>query len=371
MSIDQSSLEATLTSMTAWNDPAQGVWQTALAATRPVRRQRLSRPSKLVSVLAVLVLVGLAVGIMLPSLGKARSSRRVASEMSVASGPPPAAKTAARARGGESTNYAMAGGPPPPASAAPASPPPPPQPAIDAPADRMVIRKATVELKTPDVRAAFAKAAQVTSEAQGEYIESSSLTGEGDEMQATMTLRVAATRLSTVLNQLRGLAEVTSENSTGEDITDQFVDLDARLRNEQRIETELLELLASRKDAPLREVLELRDSISRVRESIERMTAQRERLSRLVSLATVLVIIRPDSTKPPPIPDGLGRYFVKQLRSAWQGSLTFLADSIALLVHIIIGGAVFWIAGALILAAILTARRRATRRLGQEPAPSL
>jgi hypothetical protein len=235
----------------------------------------------------------------------------------------------------------------------------------------MVVRKATIELKSRDVRAAFAKAAQVPSEASGEFIEDSTLSGEGDSVQGAITLRVSAKRLSSVLNQLRDLAEVTSETSGGEDVTDQFVDLEARLRNEQRIETELLELLASRKDSPLKEILDLRDSLSRVRESIERMTAQKERLSRLVSLATVLVIIRNDSTKPPPIPEGLGGYFEKQLHAAWQTALTFLADSVAFLVRVIVGGAVFWTMGLLIIAAILAARRRATRRLGREPPPNV
>jgi hypothetical protein len=238
---------------------------------------------------------------------------------------------------------------------------------VDAAVDRMVIRKATMELKTRDVRAVFVKSAQVLSEAQGEYIESSTLSGEGDATQGSLTLRVSAGRLSGVLNQLRALGEVTSENSTGEDITDQYVDLEARLRNEQRVETELLDLLASRKDAPLKEVLDLRDSIGRIRESIERMTAQRERLSRLVSLATVLVIIRPDSTRPPPIPEGLGGYFLKQLRVSWQSALTFLADSVAFVLRVVVGGAVFWIVGAIMLAA----RRRAVRALGREPAPTL
>ncbi len=237
--------------------------------------------------------------------------------------------------------------------------------------DRQVSRKANIDLKARDVRATFLKAAQVLSEAQGEYIEQSSLTGQDDYIQGSLTLRVSAGRLSEVLNQLRGLADVTSESSGGEDVTNQVVDLEARLRNEQRVETELLGLMESRKDAPLKEILELRDSISKVRENIERMTAQRERLGRLVSLATVLVIINPDSTKPAPLPEGMGTYFLKEVRGAWQASIELLVDSLGFLIRVFVGGAFFWLIGALVIIGVIAIRRRSLRTRANEPAPRL
>ena len=81
------------------------------------------------------------------------------------------------------------------------------------------------------------------------------------------------------------------------------VDLDARLRNERRVEQELLELLDSRDESPLEEILKLRGEIAKVRTQIERYTAQQDRLSRLVSLATVLIIIRPENIEQIEVPD--------------------------------------------------------------------
>ena len=54
------------------------------------------------------------------------------------------------------------------------------------------------------------------------------------------------------------------------------------------MEKELLELLEKRGDAPLKEVLELRQALSGVRESIEQMSGQREHLSRLTDRAVDL-----------------------------------------------------------------------------------
>jgi hypothetical protein len=227
-------------------------------------------------------------------------------------------------------------------------------------ADRHVIRKATIELRTSDVRAAFLKASHLVSEAHGEYVQESSLTGGDQRLEGNLTLRVEADRLSTVLQAIRELGTVRAETAGGEDVTTQVVDLEARLNNEKRVEAELLQLMEKRTDAPLKEVLELRAAIANVRQSIETMTAQRERLSRLVSLATVLVIIRP-ADAPEPVTPGLWDYFTTAITRAAQRGLEALINTVAGLILVLIGGAV-WIILAAIGAVILIRRLRAAAR---------
>lgn len=220
-------------------------------------------------------------------------------------------------------------------------------------ADRHVVRKATIELRVADVRAAYRKASLLISEASGEYVQESSLAGVAPQLQADLTLRVSAERLSAVLAALRELGEVYSEVAGGEDVTTQVVDLEARLRNERRVEAELLELLENRTDAPLREVLELRQAIAGVRQSIESMAGQRERLARLVSLATVLVVIRAADAPAPQTP-GLGSYFLELMRSATTRGARTLIETFAGLIYLLIGGAL-WIGG--LLAAVIVVWR--------------
>lgn len=229
------------------------------------------------------------------------------------------------------------------------------------PATRSVIQKATIEIQTPDVRAAFAKAGFLISAASGEFIENTSLTGDGTTAQANLTLRVTASRLGEVLNQLRDLGKVQSENTTGEDVTSQVVDLEARLRNEQRIEKELLELLDKRPDAPLKEILELRQSLSQVRQTIEQYIAQRDRLSRLVSLASILVVIRAQAQEEPPAAS-ITSYFSSSIAQTWRSSLLALADSIAWLLSILIGGIIWWLLLLISILTILRYRRRLAAR---------
>lgn len=334
-------VEAALRGLTAWDAPAPspGLWERAAgrrAGLFPVLGRPIPQPI-LGGIAAALLIVVLA-GALLPSLGKARSSRpaTVAVERQLRD-VPPASEPAM-------LDQALAFEPAARPAAAPAYRTSDNAPDPSAVIQRAVIRKATLELRSADVRAAAAKAALLLNEAAGEYVQESSIQGEGERARAQLTLRIAADRLSEVLNQIRDLGEVTSESVTGQDVTAQVVDLEARLRNEQRVETELLDLLQKRENAPLADILQLRESIASVRGEIERLTAQRDHLSRMVSLGTVLLIIRgADAPGPEAGAFSFLGTFGDRLAAAWHGGVRALAGSIALLVQILVGGAVWWV----------------------------
>ncbi len=253
------------------------------------------------------------------------------------------------------------------ATVSPSTPALPLQPVATPSQDRFVVRRATMELETRDVHAVFAKCSLLPNAALGEFIETSSISGDGDEARAEVTLRVTADRLSSVLNELRGFATITSEQSGGQDITDQVVDIDARLRNEQRIEQELLALLTSKKDASLEDVLRVQQELSRVREQIERMQAQRDSLGRLASLATVLVIIRHEGGPQQPPPNS----FKEAMGRAWSRGVDDLGGFVGGAVRLAVGGLPVWVVvGAGAVVAWRTWKRKRAA-MANEPAPRL
>lgn len=182
-------------------------------------------------------------------------------------------------------------------------------------------------------------------------------------------LRIAASRLSDVLNDVRDLGVVDNEQSGGDDVTTQAIDLDARLRSERMVEEELRALLKSRENAPLDDILQLRDTLAQVRQSIEQLQARRDTLSRQVALATVLVIVRPTDApaKEDPKP-GVFDHFFKEVGGAWDSSMHTLTASIAFLIRAIVGGAVIWI-GLLLAAMVL--RRVLPKALGERGRPDV
>lgn len=237
-------------------------------------------------------------------------------------------------------------------------------------AARQVIRTANLEVRVANVRDSYQNASSLVREDLGEFISQTTFSGVDPYSSATVTLRVNADRLQSVLQSLRGLGDVTSESTGGEDVTDHLVDLDARLRNERRIEQELLTLLDTRKDAPLEDVLKVREHLGRIRESIERLGAQQAQLSNRVALATVTARLVAKS-EPIARKEGLLDYLGSELGAAWRWSLRALIDTISFLLAVIVGGLIWWIILGAIALLLRRAWRRHTRRLAAEPPPAI
>jgi hypothetical protein len=210
--------------------------------------------------------------------------------------------------------------------------------------DRHVIHKVAIDLQADDLRGVYLKVQTlVPNEAIGEYIEQSQIHNTDGQLSAYITLRVRPERLSTTMDALRSLGTVLREQSDATDVTAQVTDIEARLRNERRVEQELLTLLDKRKDSPLEEVLKLSNSLADVRGRIERLVADQQRIGHLVSLASIVVTLQPKPKADAPESAGSGYRFGERLAVAWKDGLTFLIDSLAALMRVIVGGLLWWI----------------------------
>lgn len=239
-------------------------------------------------------------------------------------------------------------------------------------ADRHVIRTAQIELKAPDVAAVFLTVPSLLDRSAGEYAENSTLAGQDEQMYGRVTLRVRADRLEAVLASLRGLGEVLSESTGDDDVTDKVVDLEATLRNERRIETELLELIAARADADLEDVLKVRESLREVRERIEKLTAQRDQIGRQIALATITVSIRSTLLPKPPAEQTFVSYLSDEAGQSWRIGLLNLADTAAWVIRVAVGGLILWVPLLILAAGAFLYRRRVARkaRLAMEGTPT-
>jgi len=107
------------------------------------------------------------------------------------------------------------------------------------------------------------------------------------------TLRIPATDRDAAIVEIKKLGRVESELQTGEDVTSEYVDLDARLTNARNTEQRLTEVLRQR-TGKLGDVLEVEKEISRVRGEIEQMEAQKKTLTNRVEFLTLEVKITED-----------------------------------------------------------------------------
>ena len=161
--------------------------------------------------------------------------------------------------------------------------------------DRQVIRRANLQLHADDTRAAFDEIVTLVQSIGGFVADAQVFptTSEGAEPEVTMMLRVPANQLDQILDAIKGTAnEVVSESQGAQDVTEEFVDLEARLTNLEALETELRALLQEtrqRDDADTEEIIRVFNELSSVRGQIEQLQGQLNHLSDLTALATVQV----------------------------------------------------------------------------------
>ena len=128
------------------------------------------------------------------------------------------------------------------------------------------------------------------------------------------------------LTALRSLGRVSDESQSGEDVTDQMIDLDARLTNARNTEKRLTEVLKNR-TGDLADVLAVEREVARVREEIERLDAQRKTLEQRVSFATVTLTVTEErqaqlDTGGVPVHCQLRNAFVEGLQAAYESALS-------------------------------------------------
>jgi len=157
--------------------------------------------------------------------------------------------------------------------------------------DRALILTATIALRASDPWATSDKAQQVASALGGDVM-GLSQGGKGDDRNANLVLRVPSDRFNEALRQLRGLdAEVVSSNVDGKDVTEQFVDLKARLAAKQSEEQRYLALLA-RADK-IDDILKIDQALSAVRTQVEQLTGQINGIAQRTKFSTITVSITP------------------------------------------------------------------------------
>lgn len=127
-------------------------------------------------------------------------------------------------------------------------------------------------------------------ERAGGYVADASSSGMDESRTVRMELRVPATKVRGIRAALGGIGEVTTDVEKVQDVTEERADLEARLNNARTEEKRVLEIMTAKTGA-IHEVLEAEKELARIRESIERMEAQKRSLEGRIDLATVNVTL--------------------------------------------------------------------------------
>jgi hypothetical protein len=226
--------------------------------------------------------------------------------------------------------------------------------AATAPWDRKIIRTGTINLQVTDVEAALATVRDIADGAQG-LVFSSTTQYQGDDLMATVTIQVPADTFDTVMSRLRHAAvKVLSENSTSQDVTEEYTDLGSQLKNLQAQEEQLRALVA--RATNVNDTLAVGRELSGVRGQIEQIQGRLNYLSHRSELSTITIALQPKPAAVAAAP-APGWQPAATAAAAWVASLALLTQVADGLIALVV---FFWwtIPLALLAAVIVRARRR-------------
>jgi hypothetical protein len=149
-----------------------------------------------------------------------------------------------------------------------------------------IVRTGSLQLDVKDVKTSL-NSARDTITGMGGYIGASQQSSNGTSIVATVTYRIPETRWEEALTSLRQLGDEVGENTDAAEVTNQIVDLAARIRNLQASETALVRHAAEA--AKIADLLEIETRLTDVRGQIEQLTAQQKNLENQAAFGTLAV----------------------------------------------------------------------------------
>jgi hypothetical protein len=148
-----------------------------------------------------------------------------------------------------------------------------------------IIKTGSVSLEVADIDAASAKSKAAIS-GLGGYVSDSNQYGTGDNTVASITFRVPSGRFDDAVTALRALGTKTLSMQTGtQDVTQQVVDVEARLDNLRRTEAALQAIMD--KATVIADIIAVQNQLTQTRGEIEQLTAQRDSLKNQAAMSTL------------------------------------------------------------------------------------
>lgn len=238
--------------------------------------------------------------------------------------------------------------------------------------NRKIIQEAFLELTDDDTETLFKRITNLV-EQSGGFVASAELTRSGDEGRGPfidIVVRVPADEMSATLTSIEDLAdEVTSKRIGSQDVTEEYADIEAQLRNLNALEEELLIILTEvreKADSDANELLNVFQRIREVRDEIERLEGRQRLFDDLIDLATVTISLFPEAVGAPIVDEGWQPGEV--VKDALRATVDALQSIVDGLIWFALGVLpVLLIVGIPLLVVIWFVRRLARRRSAPQP----
>jgi hypothetical protein len=167
---------------------------------------------------------------------------------------------------------------------------------VSAAADRKIIRNADLTIEVASPTETQHRIASIAEMHGGFVVTSEAKQRDGSEpakrmLDIRLVVRIPENQFGAALDQIRGLAShLAHESISGQDVTEEFIDLEARIKTQKALEAQFLQIM--RQTGKIVDALEVQRQIADVRTEIERLEGRKRFLENRSSLSTITVNIQ-------------------------------------------------------------------------------
>jgi uncharacterized protein DUF4349 len=220
---------------------------------------------------------------------------------------------------------------------------------------RSIIYTGSITIRVEDVNIAAARASGIATAAGG-FIGGDKRNSGSGSSDASLELRIPAAKFSAAVEQLADLGDEEQRGINTEDVTEQTIDLDARIATQTARVDSGRKLLAQAKS--LTDLVMLEREVATRESDLASLQAKKRRLADLTALSTITVVLLDPQAAAPDKDDDGAPGFLSGLENGWKGLLASLGVLLT-----VIGWLLPWvIAIGLPIWAVLLLYRRYTRR---------
>jgi len=223
---------------------------------------------------------------------------------------------------------------------------------------RLVIKTGNLDIVVKNVVESAKKIIQYAQK-KGGWVVQSNIQEIEELPRASVTVRIPVEDFDEAMTYIRGLAvKVNYEKSEGQDVTEEYVDLQSRLRNLEATEKQFLEIM--KKAETIEDILKVQNEISKIRGEIEQIKGRMLYLKRSAKMATISVNLAL-SEELLPIPPGERWRPGYVARRAWKSVVAFWRNASYAVINFFVYAAI-WLPIAIIIYIIIWRIRKPKKK---------
>lgn len=203
----------------------------------------------------------------------------------------------------------------------------------------MIIRTANMELEVNSLDKSILEVKQLIEKHQAQVTNENSSNWSGRK-ENSLSIRIPAAHLDAFIADLEGLGYFSrSKNISQQDVTEEYIDNEARLKNQRQLEERFRELLKQAKN--IEEILKVEQELNRIRQDIDSREGRSQYLRDQVAKSTVylrLLEILPFVEKAPQ--DKLGNRIIRNFKAGWDYLIEFVLFVLSLWPFVLVIGGI-------------------------------